>query len=574
VLVAVALIVLVNGYWIWFVGAEQTLYSWDHVAYWSMTSGLAERLPSEPVASLRAVARSIAEHELNLLPSLPLAPFLTVAGSTRLAWVLTVTNVYAIPALLLGWWAVRHIVGWNVRPPEDSRTMPSGLAWLVAIGWLAPLWEPVGLGYLGVGGMGLIFVVYGLAFRRSAGSDREQNLSALAIGVALAMLLLFRRWYAFWSFAWCVVLVVDATASMLRGRTLSWATLRRSFGQPTLVAIGLAGTLLLVAAPRVRTMLDTDYTGRFVHYDSLTSPSAEVLNLIGRFGIAPLCVIAMAGLAAARSRRLRRPVIVIAGHSVLVALMFRVVQDPSPQHWYLVIPGMLTIAALGFMSVRLRGWIGGCLVLGALVTSLGVVGRWAALPPPFWPAIRIEPAVRTDLDEVERLLQFLDGRIAMGAGWVYVLSGTGAVSGSGLGFANWSLEADHPSCGRILQTDQIDLRDGFPDGLFVSDIVVVPSPIQVRGSGVTQRVVAIPADDFLFEKGLARAFVRLPVSFALDGGVQVLVFERVRPNTPAEIQSLSDRLREHYRDNPFVYGPSEEIFPDPGDGSYANLECS
>ena len=107
---------VVNLFWSGFVERERTLYAWDHVAYWSLTASLAEDLRTNPVAALANVGRSLAGDELNLLPSMPLAPSLALFGNSRRTWILTVLNIYMMPALLLGLWVVRR---WGENPEND-----------------------------------------------------------------------------------------------------------------------------------------------------------------------------------------------------------------------------------------------------------------------------------------------------------------------------------------------------------------------------------------------------------------------------------------------------------------------
>jgi len=194
-------------------------------------------------------------------------------------------------------------------------------------------------------------------------------------------------------------------------------------------------------------------------------------------------------------------------------------------------------------------------VLLGMTITLQVFGVVSILPSPMAPTVTIEPRVRGDLPEFERLMAWLDGRLEMGSRWTYVLAATGAVNDSSLGFTNFSLGTRFRSPGQVLMTAQVDRRDGFPDGLLLADVVVLPLPVAVRGAGETQRVVEVPARSFLDGTGIAGAFVRLAEVFIFDDGVTAIVFERFRPNTPAEVQVLSDQLKFYYPDRPEVWTP-------------------
>ncbi len=124
-----------------------------------------------------------------------------------------------------------------------------------------------------------------------------------------------------------------------------------------------------------------------------------------------------------------------------------------------------------------------------------------------------------------------------------------------LAFSNLSLGTGHPSVKGFLESAHVDRRDGFPRGLLLADAVIVTEPVQIHLRADDQRVVVEAARSFRDETDIARAFQRLPVSFALDGGVRVFVFERVRTTTAEELEGFSSRLRDAYPDRPEIFTP-------------------
>ncbi len=556
---AIFALVVANLFWSSFVEREHTLYAWDHVAYWSLTASLAEDLRTNPVVALANVGRSLAQDELNLLPSMPLAPSLALFGQSRRAWILTVLNIYALPALLLGLWAVWR---WGERPGNDWDQGLCAVVWFATILLFAPLWEPLALGYLDIGGLILIFAAIGLAVGTTPLQRREAAMRGLATGVLVAVLLIFRRWYAFWSLSFCVVVALGALIAVVRcmktGRSV-FDALRT----PLTIGAGVVGALAVLVGPRLATMAGTDYGDRFIHYKVHPSVWAELGGLVGHFGALPLGIAAAGALILLKSEKTRWFAAGLMTQLVVIAVLFRRVQDPTPQHWYLLLPGLMLLTAGGLtawlsaLGGAGRRWGLVFVVALGLVVTAQVFGAVSFVPSPLAPSPRVVPRVRTDLAEFERLMTWLDGRLDMGSQWIYVLAATGAVSDSSLGFTNFSLGTRNRSSAHVLMTAQVDRRDGFPDGLLLADIVILPLPVAVRGGGETQRVVEVPAGFFLEGAGIAEAFVRLDEIFTFDGGVTAHVFERFRPNTPAELQVLSDQLKTYYPDRPEIWTPPE-----------------
>jgi hypothetical protein len=260
----------------------------------------------------------------------------------------------------------------------------------------------------------------------------------------------------------------------------------------------------------------------------------------------------------------RRPVAMLSVQAVLIFGLFRRWQDPSPQHWYLYLPGltvllglMLTQAVAGLRRPIARsGWIVaataiGLAVSGTVLSDRPGEGLWGRLAPGF----RIRPAVRHDLDEVRRLLEHLDQRLAVAPGWVYVIAARGPVTDTGLGFANLSLGTEFESPGFVLSSAHVDRRDGFPDNLLQARYIVLAEPVQVPEPPVHARVVAEPARCLLDGEGIGRAFRRGREVFAFDGGVRASIWDLVRPLSADDVAVLSARLRAHYPDRPDIWQP-------------------
>lgn len=548
VLPSVVLLLFSNILLVSFAHREHTLYAWDHVAYWSMSLDLARDFRERPIAALSEIGRSVWEDEINLLPTtLPALVLIPTSGS-RAAYLLAIFNLYSIPTLIFGFILFTHICG--------NRRAPNLAIWCSAIFLLPSFWQPLTLGYPGSGGMILAFLVLTLAWTRD---DNHQDVSLsklLLMALLLALLTLFRRWWAFWTLSFCLVWAGEL---LLRaGFQFSSDPVQAKKHLKRLAVLGssVLAFLLLLGGPRILTIARTDYAGEFSHYKIHDGLQGVFVLLKGEFGLLGLLLLFAAWLLLLFEPRWASRVIFLSAHSLLTAILFLRVQDPSPQHWYLLMPAALLLLAGGiqtaiekFPSPQMRIvfvaiGLGGILISGS-VFGLRLPGVRLA------PRIRIKPTHRTDLQEIRNLMAFLDEREATRTGWIYVLSGTGKLPESGLAFINLSLGSNYRCPAWILETQQVDLRDGFPRGIFLARYLLAPRPAQYRGT--TQRVIQLPAEDFQNGTGVASAFSAIGKKFYLEGGIEVQVFERVRPNSRDEIDGLSHRLRSYYPDHPKVW---------------------
>lgn len=552
-LLAAAVAIVTAALATWYVTGERTLYRDDHVAYWSLSSDLARRLATDPVPALGAVARSV-DRELNLLPALPIAVGMLIAGRSRLAYVLLVVVIYVVPAVLATAWVAARAT----TTAQRTRLAPFAVGALLL--WLPAFLQPVLLGYLDAGGVALGGVAWA-CYLLATGEARRGSLAAVGAGLAAALLALFRRWYGIGVVGFVAAVAVDTALTAAAARRGGPRAMVRA-ARPGLITVATClAALAAIALPRLAAIAATDYADRFAAWDSAVTPLAELVAAVVRYGALPLVVVGGLAVTALGLTAMRRPALLLLTQVAVSWLVFHRIQDPSVHHWYLWLPGLVIAAALTLVELDVR-WMGGhgrlvaavatggtaVFLIAVLAAPPAVAGRVGVLGD-----VRLQPTVHRDLDEVRRLLTVLDERLALRPGPIYVLAMRGLVTDTSLGFANFSLDAEYLAPRFVLASAHVDRRDGFPDGLLAARYVLLPMPLEAPDPPVHHRVLAVPAAQILAGTGIGAAFRRSPERFQLEGGVTVLLYDRLRPSTPAEIEALSAELRHFYPDRPRIW---------------------
>jgi hypothetical protein len=184
---------------------------------------------------------------------------------------------------------------------------------------------------------------------------------------------------------------------------------------------------------------------------------------------------------------------------------------------------------------------------------------WAAARPVV-PDVRHPPLVRGDLDEIHRLLAWLDRETAGTSKRYCILASSDRFNQTMILHADSSLGEDFPAVKRIAVLPEKDRLDGFPAALFVSDLVLVADPPQTHllrpGE---QAVVTIPVESFLKNLDIARAFEKDPETFELDGGTTLHVYRRKRPVREDELAAFCERLKAAHLDIPRMFTPPPEV---------------
>jgi hypothetical protein len=554
------MIALIDVYAVWFVTAERTLYHADQVTYWSYSVNLAHGMVTRPLGALLAVARSVSEMDLNLLPAVPIAVMLAIFGSSRLAYVIAVISIYGLAAVVSSVWAV----GALARRLGIERRELYPWAGLGAFVLLTTIWRPVFIGYLGLGGVAIGSAALGLYLAQP--KDRTNARTLLLVGFLAALVVIFRRWYAFWSLAFGALVVIDSAWSFLDRRDWSGRALWRAVRTPLLVASSAAVTLLVLSPVITVQRLTTDYADRFSAYSVDQGLAQRLGTVTTEFGLGLIAVVICFTLTLLAREHTRRTAVLLVIQLAVTYLAMVTVQDHSPQHWYLYSSALITLIGLGLLQLSsdilnprwLKAVLTGCLVVA--VTTMAAIYLPAAAPSadilgPLVPGNRLAPEIRGDLAEVDRLMRFLDRRLESDPGFTYVLASSGTLSEQVLAFTGLSLGRSYRSTPTILQTAHVDRRDGFPRALLEARTVLVAEPIQVHLNPDDQLVVGVPAASFLKGENIGRAFRRLEPVFTLQGNVRVFAFARVRPIRAEEVDALSGLLAAAYPDRPEISRP-------------------
>jgi hypothetical protein len=540
-------VVLANLFAGAYIAHEQYIYHWDQTVYWDKYRELGGLLCSSPEQALERLLRSIRDEDYNDLAILPVAPLFCFLGPSRMAFILAIVNVLLIPSALIGAWLITRILA---TEDEFGRRFVFPAAMLLFM-LLYPVWAPLLEGgrpdILGVGvlfAVLLIYLVKPLAEQRS--------LPLIWIGILLAAAFLTRRWYAYWAVAF---FGAAFAAELLRqqGRDFG-AHLKRTIWALITIGLSAAAAVLVVAAPRVVTIVGQNYADAYSAYKSTENIAGAVQGLQWYFG-KPLIAVALLGLLALALRRDRRYLAVfLVLQGLLCFLLFLRVQDFNPHHYYLLLPSLF-VGWAAFLLIPLSGFPVPLRAVPVAVAVLYLLTEFAAVFIPkfhdrlpqgiqtWMPAVTTYPKVRSDFDQMEKLLAKLETLFDEDPGPIMVNASSHLLNGHLL--RRFCIEREPPAldCNAIIYGGTVDSRDGFPCPLLTSKYLVSTSPPQFHLQPINQSVVGLPAADLVQGQGIATAFRSIDASLRLEDGAQILIFERTGPIAADAVDALQDALQ-------------------------------
>ena len=155
-----------------------------------------------PSGQSRHLITSIRHDDYNLLPILPLMPFHFLFGGGRLPYILAIANLYAFPTILLFFFLFKTTFSPSSRKQSFLPYLSS-----LTLSLLPQFWVPVLRGFPDVIGVLIITVVLLFYFRHPI--EEQTFINLLPVSLLLVLMILMRRWYAFWVVSFFMALFFD-----------------------------------------------------------------------------------------------------------------------------------------------------------------------------------------------------------------------------------------------------------------------------------------------------------------------------------------------------------------------------
>lgn len=553
--VTVSCAVLAVGLTVWasrFVAAEHTIYVWDHLNFWQISIVLADIARHNPVRAMWAILMSL-HYEYNHLPCVPSAIAMTLFGSSRLTFILTNVVCWVLPFVFC---TLFYLLGAN---SSDWKQVSWSLAGLVCLMLTPMIWTVTLLGLGDVGGLICASVATKLLVQEDV--ERHSLRTWCLIGACVALSAVFRRWLVFFAVAFFLTAGIETALRAIRALRkdggLRWPTLRPFVYGPACSVMVFAVCVVLWTFPLSFRRKEANFSfqySAYQHGDSFaTAVLANLHEVVHFYGLGQL-VLACACFAGAlfvKSTRRQATYVFVPASFALV--LFSRIQTMDPHHLLLVYLGLVVTPIFLFKSLLTSNWplarVCGWLILSVAVLLATLNFQTTFLTNPFpglailEPSEREVPEKRTDLPQIEALLEFIEKK-AGGAPphhFVYLIASSWELNSNHLILAPISLNKPIAATKYISETHDVDRRDGFPKELADAQIVLLATPLQTHLFR-DQKVLSVPYDLFVSDQGFAQAFRKTEPSFELEKGIHVFVYERVRDSTPEEIADLHDRL--------------------------------
>ena len=537
-----------------FLSQEQFIYYWDYGGYWSRAIQYRQLILDAPEEAIPFLYQGINSMEYNYLVPAVIALPMILIGTSFTGYAMVILVLLAFPMLLTGILVLRRLVQkarWNALPPW---------AYGCLLGLSPVLFRPILSGYCDAAclltAMAAVLLVFSWDWRKFAFSR------CTVLGSLLLLTMLQRRYFAY--------LVVGFAAAFLLMYLIRWIQSpqdRRAIGWCFLESFGYIGGFCgLVLIGFFRGFLLQSISGDFaVAYSAYSFGSlwTKFQSAFGSFGILIL-LLAVAGIFLGLwNRALRVETVFLLALMLIPALLFFRVQSMGEQHRYLLwIPVQLFVVmgvgGLANLPLKQAAWasVGG----SALLCGLELLLCLSFLPMPGWleplySGRSFAPKIRHDIPQVQQLAEDLNALAIQYDSNVYVLASSSVLNDDILRKSHFP-DLDFEISGMFVSS-HVDLRDGFPLGFFVSNLVVVGDPVQYHLSPQDQQTIGILADLVLDPESQVGRHYRLLGEYTLDKNVTAKVFYRETLADLEEIRFVEALFDKAYPESPLFIGRIE-----------------
>lgn len=516
---------------------EKFVYFWDYSGYWYKAIHLSNEFFADPLKALKSVYYSVNYETYNYFPNLLAAPVNHLLGLSFNTYAFSIYLVYLLPfSLVFSSLIIRLNPGTAIK---------FKLAIPFFILCFTPCLIPIRYGFLDI--VGLVYIAIILSLLLRSNYFRELNITkAIFTGLLLLLLILNRRWYAYWFIAFfvaifavnLVVAVKNKTHKILLNTCINLATA----GSTALIV------MLLLFYPFFEMTVLADYKDAYSAYRSLSylSQAEQFTHFFSLF----IIVTSIVGLILSFKKHKSLTAFFVIGLIVTVLTFVRLVDFTGFQHYYIMMPFFL------FFFLQSVAYLSKYKYITAVVFTLLLVNNYFvfALNPTAdtyaFSTIEGKAFFRPDYAEVEKIANRVIELHNQGE-YVYCLASAGALNEDII--KNIKLPDVASPVFKLLSTQHLDKRDRFPNDLFRADYVITTLPAELHLGAENQKLIGY-FNEGIMNGDLKQHYEKVE-EYQLKDNVKAFLMKRTSSLSNAEIQAIHDYFQNAYPD----YGQMFEI---------------
>lgn len=500
-----------------YVKVGKYIFFWDDSTYWDIARKIASGEINEG-GFWHNIYTSVAEQDYNYIAGLPSAALMKLFGESRLVYVLGLTNMYLLPSFIM-----IYVLAKKVSKAPKIATVITIL--------LCPAMMFLAFnGFVDIGGLLICLVCFNLYFTKK--NQKDSTWRYFVIGLLLAALILWRRWYAFFSVSFVTAMIADCLLFKKK-----WYNAAISVGVVAFVLLAFFRDFLIYK-------LMADYGNLYAGYKFSASTDFKLITRY--FGLFFIGMLAVSSVFIGVKKKEKRTVFMWL-QIIVCLIMFISTQTHGQQHLLLYIPSLIMLTLITIKYITKEWAFLGISFLALLHSVFVYIPRTQpqniqeiknlAIIPTF----SMLPSTRNDTEEILALKRKLDTTVYEGDN-LGVLASSFILNEDILKNVEASLGEKPIRDNYIVSLPQVDSRDRDLSALYEVNYILAAFPAQTHLAEGSQTVVTEAVNSFALYSDIATAYEELPEYETVIDGITIKLFHRVRAETKQDIASFESRL--------------------------------
>lgn len=508
---------IVNILAVIYITKSNFIYFWDDSTYWDISRKIAAGVFDEG-GFWKNVYKSIGTQDYNYIAGLPSALLVKLFGESRLVYVLGLVNMYLIPSYIM-----IYLLAMKVSKAPKIATALTIL--------LCPTMMFLAFnGFVDIGGLFICLLCFNLYYTKDGKKDGIWRY--IVIGLLLVIVMLWRRWYAFFVVSFVTAMIADCVL------------FKRKWYNAAATVMVIGSVLVLCFRDFVIQRLMNDYGNLYAGYKFSMMTDFKLITRY--FGLIYIGMLAVCSVIAAVKRKEKRTFFMWV-QIVVCLFMFVSTQTHGQQHLLLYVPSLI-ILTLIIIKYITKEWMLIGISLLAVIHSVNVyiprkqpsniqeIKSLSAMPSFSMLTVR-----RDDTDEILALKRKLDETVYMGDS-LGVLASSFTLNEDILKNVEPSLGVKTMRDNYIVSLPQVDSRDVDLSALYNVNYVLAAFPAQTHLAPGSQTVIEEAVRSFGEYTDIATAYEEVKGSETVIGDITVKLFHRVRDERAIDIAAFKSRL--------------------------------
>lgn len=508
---------IVNILAVIYITKSNFIYFWDDSTYWDISRKIAAGVFDEG-GFWKNVYKSIGTQDYNYIAGLPSALLVKLFGESRLVYVLGLVNMYLIPSYIM-----IYLLAMKVSKAPKIATALTIL--------LCPTMMFLAFnGFVDIGGLFICLLCFNLYYTKDGKKDGIWRY--IVIGLLLVIVMLWRRWYAFFVVSFVTAMIADCVL------------FKRKWYNAAATVMVIGSVLVLCFRDFVIQRLMNDYGNLYAGYKFSMMTDFKLITRY--FGLIYIGMLAVCSVIAAVKRKEKRTFFMWV-QIVVCLFMFVSTQTHGQQHLLLYVPSLI-ILTLIIIKYITKEWMLIGISLLAVIHSVNVyiprkqpsniqeIKSLSAMPSFSMLTVR-----RDDTDEILALKRKLDETVYTGDS-LGVLASSFTLNEDILKNVEPSLGVKTMRDNYIVSLPQVDSRDVDLSALYNVNYVLAAFPAQTHLAPGSQTVIEEAVRSFGEYTDIATAYEEVEGSETVIDDITVKLFHRVRDERAIDIAAFKSRL--------------------------------